>query len=131
MLLDLNCERSTYGASIRRTSVGERQPDDKPFFFATHIFVCGNRRPDGHERGCCASKGAEKIRDYMKVRAKELGIKNIRINQAGCLDRCELGPCAVIYPEGVWYRLDSFAAVDQVLAQHVQAAGRAEALLLP
>jgi (2Fe-2S) ferredoxin len=81
--------------------------------------------------GRTGTSAAEKIRDYMKVRAKELGIKNIRINQAGCLDRCELGPCAVIYPEGVWYRLDSFAAVDQVLAQHVQAAGRAEALLLP
>jgi len=111
--------------------VGTRQPDDKPLFFETHVFVCGNRRPDGHERGCCASKGAEKIRDYMKVRAKELGIKNIRINQAGCLDRCELGPCAVLYPEGVWYRLDSFEAVDEVLARHVQEGGRVPALMLP
>jgi (2Fe-2S) ferredoxin len=111
--------------------VGERLPNDKPLFFETHIFMCGNRRPDGHERGCCASKGSEKIRDYMKVRAKELGLKNIRVNQAGCLDRCEEGPCAVIYPEGVWYRLDSFEAVDEVLARHVQAGGRVPDLLLP
>jgi (2Fe-2S) ferredoxin len=111
--------------------LGERRQTDPALHFSTHIFVCGNRRPDGHERGCCASKGSEKIRDYMKARVKELGIKNVRVNQAGCLDRCELGPCAVFYPEGVWYRLDSFAAVDEVLEKHLIDGGRAAELMLP
>ena len=111
--------------------MGDRRQTDPAPYFSTHIFVCGNRRPEGHERGCCASKGSEKIRDYMKARVKELGIKNVRVNQAGCLDRCELGPCTVLYPEGVWYRLDSFAAVDEVLAKHVQEGGRAAELMLP
>lgn len=100
-------------------------------YYETHIFVCANRRPEGHPRGDCASKGSEKIRDYMKVRVKELGLQNIRVNQAGCLDRCELGPCAVLYPEGVWYRLDSFAAVDAVIEQHLIRHGRAKDLMLP
>ena len=113
------------------TALGNRLPTDPELHFSTHVFVCGNRRPEGHERGCCASKGSEKIRDYMKARVKEHGIKGVRVNQAGCLDRCELGPCAVLYPEGVWYRLDSFAAVDAVLEQHVQQGGRAAALMLP
>ena len=47
-------------------------PTDPALYYETHIFVCGNRRPEGHERGCCASKGSEKIRDYMKARVKEL-----------------------------------------------------------
>jgi (2Fe-2S) ferredoxin len=111
--------------------MGERHADDAKLYFETHVFVCGNRRPEGHERGCCASKGSEKIRDYMKVRVKELGIKGVRINQSGCLDRCELGPCAVLYPEGVWYRLEDFAAVDAVLEQHIIGHGRVAALLLP
>jgi (2Fe-2S) ferredoxin len=111
--------------------MGERAPGDPPLFFETHVFVCGNRRPDGHPRGSCAEKGSEKIRDYMKARVKELGLAGIRINAAGCLDRCELGPCAVIYPEGVWYRLDSFGAVDEVLARHVIEGGRAASLMLP
>jgi (2Fe-2S) ferredoxin len=106
--------------------MGERQSDDPALYFTTHVFVCGNRRPDGHERGCCASKGSEKLRDYMKVRVKELALKGIRINQSGCLDRCELGPCAVIYPEGIWYRLDSREAVDTVLDQHIILHGRAK-----
>jgi (2Fe-2S) ferredoxin len=111
--------------------LGERRQTDPAPYFSTHIFVCGNRRPDGHERGSCASKGSEKIRDYMKARVKELGFKNVRVNQAGCLDRCELGPCAVFYPEGVWYRLDSFAAVDEVLEKHLRDGGRAAELMLP
>ncbi len=111
--------------------MGERQVDDSKLYFTTHVFVCGNRRPEGHERGCCASKGSEKIRDYMKARVKELGIKGVRVNQAGCLDRCELGPCAVMYPEGVWYQLKDFAAVDAVLARHLQAGGRVAELMLP
>ncbi len=100
-------------------------------FFDAHLFVCTNRRPDGHKRGSCAEKGSETLRDYMKARAKELGIANIRVNSAGCLDRCELGPCVVLYPEGVWYRIDSTADVDAVLQQHVVEGGRVERLLLP
>jgi (2Fe-2S) ferredoxin len=106
------------------TALGKRLPTDPPPFFTTHVFVCGNRRPEGHHRGCCASKGSEKLRDYMKARVKELKISNVRINQSGCLDRCELGPCAVLYPEGVWYKLDSREAVDEVLQRHIIDGGR-------
>ena len=104
--------------------------DPAPYFEA-HLFVCCNRRPDGHERGSCAAKGSEKLRDYMKARAKEMGLKNVRVNSAGCLDRCELGPCLVIYPEGVWYKIETTSDVDLVLEKHLRDGGRAEALMLP
>jgi len=108
----------------------KRCDDDPPLFFQAHLFVCCNRRPDGHKRGSCAASGSEALRDYMKARAKELGIERVRINSAGCLDRCELGPCLVIYPEGVWYRIGSTADVDAVLRAHLIEGGRAE-LRLP
>ena len=108
-----------------------RHADDPALFFEAHIFVCCNRRPDGHKRGSCAEKGAEGLRDYMKARAKELGLRNMRVNSAGCLDRCELGPCVVIYPEGVWYKLATREDVDAVLTQHLRDGGRARDLLLP
>ena len=111
--------------------MGERRQDDPPLFFEFHVFVCVNRRPDGHKRGSCAARGSEKLRDYMKVRAKELGIAHVRINASACLDRCELGPCLVVYPEGVWYRVDSPADVDRVLQAHLVDGGRADALRLP
>ncbi len=96
-----------------------RMPDPNPFF-KTHVFVCTNRRPDGHKRGSCAAKGSEAMRAYMKVRAKELGLEGVRINSAGCLDRCEAGPCTVIYTDGTWYRITTREEADAVLEQHVR-----------
>ncbi len=104
---------------------------DPPAYFDAHIFVCCNRRPDGHERGSCAAKGSEKLRDYMKVRVKELGIPNVRVNSAGCLDRCELGPCMVIYPEGVWYKFETTSDIDRIVEAHLQNGARATELMLP
>ena len=89
-------------------------------FYEKHVFICTNERPAGHERGCCASKGSDKLRGYMKSRAKELGIKNIRINSAGCLDRCEFGPAMVIYPEGIWYSPKTTEDIDRILEGHLQ-----------
>jgi (2Fe-2S) ferredoxin len=103
---------------------------DPPQFYDAHIFVCTNRRPDGHKRGSCAASGSEDLRDYMKSRTKELAIPNIRVNMAGCLERCEFGPALVIYPEGVWYRPHSRADIDEILDVHVQKGGRVERLML-
>jgi (2Fe-2S) ferredoxin len=111
-------------------TVHARELDDPALFFDAHLFVCCNRRPDGHPRGSCAAKGSEKLRDYMKARGKELGLENIRVNSAGCLDRCELGPCLVIYPEGVWYKIETTADIDRVLEMHVRDGGRARDLML-
>jgi (2Fe-2S) ferredoxin len=88
--------------------------------FDHHIFVCTNRREPGHKRGCCAEKGAEELRDYMKSRVKELGIRKTRVNAAGCLDRCELGPCVVVYPQGVWYSPKNKADVDRIVEEHLK-----------
>jgi (2Fe-2S) ferredoxin len=111
--------------------VTDRLPSDPPLFFEAHLFVCCNRRPDGHPRGSCAAKGSEALRDYMKARAKELGIRNVRVNSAGCLDRCERGPVMVIYPEGIWYKIETREDVDAVLQAHLVEGGRATALMLP
>ncbi|MFV1849415.1 MAG: (2Fe-2S) ferredoxin domain-containing protein [Thalassospira sp.] len=88
-------------------------------YYQAHVFVCQNERPAGHERGCCNFKGATKLRNYMKVRAKELGLPQTRINTAGCLDRCELGPVMVVYPEGTWYRYETMEDIDAILNDHL------------
>ncbi|HZH28709.1 MAG TPA: (2Fe-2S) ferredoxin domain-containing protein [Azospirillaceae bacterium] len=103
--------------------------DPKPYY-TTHVFCCTNRRPDGHRRGSCAARGSEPLRNYMKARAKELGIPGVRINTAGCLDRCELGPVMVIYPEGIWYTYRSQADIDEILDTHLRNGGRVERLML-
>ena len=98
-------------------------------FYKSHIFVCTNQRPAGHPKGSCAEKGSEKLRNYMKVRAKELGVSG-RVNSAGCMERCELGPVMVIYPEGTWYSYRDAADIDEILTTHVVGGGRVERLML-
>jgi (2Fe-2S) ferredoxin len=104
-------------------------PDPK-LYYARHVFCCTNTRPPGHPRGCCMEKGSEKLRNYLKARAKEAGLKDVRINAAGCLDRCELGPTMVIYPEGVWYTYRNTADLDEILQTHLIEGRRVERLML-
>lgn len=89
-------------------------------YFKRHVFFCCNQRSDG--RASCEDQGANALRDYCKLRVKQLGLAGTgktRINQAGCLDRCEQGPVAVVYPEGVWYRYQSKADVDEIVESHL------------
>jgi (2Fe-2S) ferredoxin len=88
-------------------------------FYQSHVFVCTNRRADGHSQGCCASKGGEKIRDYLKARAKELKIPQTRINAAGCLDRCHLGVVIAIYPQETWYQCNTIEDAEKILQEHL------------
>jgi (2Fe-2S) ferredoxin len=104
---------------------------DPPLFYRCHVFCCINERPAKHPRGSCSRRGSVRLRDYMKARAKELGLAGVRINTAGCLDRCELGPTMVIYPEGVWYHYETRADVDAILEQHLLRGERVERLLMP
>ena len=107
-----------------------RPPEDPPLFYRAHVFCCTNERPAGHPRGCCKAKGSERLRNYMKARAKELGLKDVRINAAGCLDRCELGPSVVVYPEGVWYTVRTTEDVDEILTVHLIGGGRVRRLMM-
>lgn len=89
-----------------------------PPSYKFHVFVCQNQRPEEHPRGCCLLKGSDKIFTYLKARVKELGIPNIRINKAGCLDECEQGPVVVIYPEGSWHTLRTCADAEELIQKH-------------
>ena len=107
-----------------------RRSDDPAAYYRVHVFCCVNVRPDVHPRGCCSAKGSVALRDYMKARVRKLGLEGVRINVSGCLDRCELGPTMVIYPEGVWYSYASRDDVDEILERHLVEGGRVERLMM-
>ena len=101
-------------------------------YYQQHVFFCTNLR-DG-ERQSCQQCNAQASRDYMKKRCKELGISGegkVRVNSAGCLDRCELGPVIVIYPEETWYTYIDNEDLDEIIEQHLQNGKPVERLLLP
>jgi (2Fe-2S) ferredoxin len=88
--------------------------------FEKHIFICENKRPEGHPKGCCADKGSPEVKEQFKKRLKELGLAvTVRANTAGCLDACEHGITVVIYPEQIWYGHVSFDDVEEILQEHI------------
>ena len=89
-------------------------------YYKNHVFFCTNHREDG--RQCCAQYNAQEMRNYMKKRSKELGLVRsgeVRVNSAGCLNRCELGPIIVIYPEETWYTFVDKADIDEIIEEHL------------
>ena len=92
---------------------------DTPYF-THHVFFCMNRRQDGRES--CAPLGGEHAQKHAKTRCAELnnhGNGKVRINQAGCLGRCEHGPVLVVYPEGTWYTYVDAADIDDIIDGHL------------
>lgn len=88
--------------------------------FNKHIFICENKRPDGHPRGCCADKGSVEVREYFKTRLKELGLNaDVRANASGCLDACEFGVSIVVYPEQIWYGGVTKLDVEEIIQSHI------------
>ena len=85
--------------------------------YRKHLFFCTNQRLNGKK--CCQEGAANEMREFAKQLLKSLGILDVRVNAAGCLGRCELGPNIVIYPEGVWYTYHNEDDVKEIIEQHV------------
>jgi (2Fe-2S) ferredoxin len=99
--------------------------------FDKHIFICENKREQGHPRGCCSEKGSSEIKDLLKKRLKELGLNSkIRANTSGCLDACEHGPTIVVYPEQIWYGGVTKNDVEEIIQSHLINNNMVERLLI-
>ncbi len=99
--------------------------------FERHVFVCENRRPDGHPRGCCAGRGGAAVKEALKAELKNRGLQaRVRANSAGCLDACEQGVAMVVYPEGVWYGGVTPADVPEIVESHLVGGKPVERLLI-
>ena len=101
-------------------------------YYERHIFFCLNQRDNGEE--CCIGQGAQAGFDRCKKRVKSEGLSGVgkvRVNRAGCLDRCAGGPVAVVYPQEVWYTLLDQADIDEIVDSHLKNGRVVERLLLP
>ncbi|MFA5627562.1 MAG: (2Fe-2S) ferredoxin domain-containing protein [Thiohalomonadaceae bacterium] len=89
-------------------------------YFKYHVFFCTNQREG---KPCCQDNNAQALRDHAKAEVKKrglTGVGGVRINSAGCLDRCAEGPVIVIYPEGTWYSYVDQEDIDEIIEQHLQ-----------
>ena len=87
--------------------------------YRRHVFVCLNERDPSDPKGCCKHHGSEEVFKVLKAGAAKAGLKDVRVNRAGCLDHCEHGPTVVIYPEAVWYRVPTVTQAQEILQKHV------------
>jgi (2Fe-2S) ferredoxin len=89
----------------RASPVAQEPAEDPLPHRQRYLFVCINRRPDGHPKGSCAEKGSEQVVAALKDALAKRGVAKdvVRACSSSCLDLCETGISVVQEPEHVAY----------------------------
>lgn len=105
---------------------------DRPSsYYKHHIFFCLNQRDNGE--ASCGDHQAEAAFNHCKMQVKQAGLSGpgkVRVNRAGCLDRCAGGPVAVVYPGETWYSYVDLKDIDEIVESHLKEGKVVERLLL-
>lgn len=108
------------------------EPASPASYYKYHVFFCLNERSNGES--ACGHHGAQQAFDRCKAQVKAAGLAGpggVRVNKAGCLDRCSGGPMAVVYPQATWYSYVDGSDIDEIVASHLVGDRVVERLLTP
>ncbi|HEX2966238.1 MAG TPA: FAD-dependent oxidoreductase [Syntrophorhabdaceae bacterium] len=77
-----------------------------------HILVCAG--------AACVSSGCREIRDAVVQHVAEKGLEGeVKIIETGCIGSCDLGPLALVYPEGVLYQKLTPQDAEEIVSEHL------------
>lgn len=86
----------------------------------SHVFICLQRRPDGHLRSSCGAKGAEQVFNTFAGELIKRNLQNrIALSQTGCLGPCQAGANVLVYPGSVMYSWVIPEDVPAIIEQHL------------
>lgn len=90
--------------------------DKKPVPYQKTVFVCVNVREGGRVACGNPGRGGLELCESLKHAVKEKGLKGkVRVVKSGCLDLCEKGPNAFVYPGSEWLSGVTAADVPEIL----------------
>ena len=80
--------------------------------YRTHVLVCAGAG--------CVSCGCEAVAQTLQSEIDRLGLANeVKVVLTGCMGSCNLGPVAVVVPEGVFYERLTPDGIKRVVEEHL------------
>ena len=96
-----------------------------------YLFVCTNRRAEGHEKGSCSARGSDAVREALKKELAERGLAKMqaRVCASSCLDQCSAGVTILVEPDHYFLGRVTVADVAEI-AEGLAQGRRVERLVL-